>query len=101
MTNGPQRSRTTAAVIRMSEAFACHHAGPAGSFRERKLQLSVLVFRRIDDHLLVPGQVLVEPASLHVLELYHDDARGSPFAQCIETEFSHDRVELVLVDVIG
>src|ERR1700724_2505923 len=35
-------------------------------------QLSVLVLGRMDDHLLVPGQILIESAALYVLELHHD-----------------------------
>src|SRR5262245_13172728 len=100
--NGPKFSRATAAVIRMNDPLGERaRAVRRASFCERLLQLAILVLRRIDDHLLVPGHVLVEPGGLDVLELHHDGARLCPLAQLVEPDLADNGVEGIGVDIAG
>src|SRR5579883_2786659 len=95
--NWPKRSRATAAVICMSRPpSAC-----VTLLRVRILQLAVLILGRINDHLAVPGLVLVEARALHVLELNHDRPRHGPFAELVEPDLAHDGLEHILVNVGG
>src|SRR5436190_1696959 len=80
MTNGPDLSRTTAAVICIARTL----------FVERLFQLAVLVLWRIEDHLAMAGQILLEPVALHILELHQQHARGLPLAELVEVDLAHD-----------
>src|SRR5262245_49406459 len=91
MTNGPDLSRTTAALTCIDR----------GSLVERLLHFAVLVLRRIHDHLTMAGHVLLEPITPHVLELHEQQARGLPLAELVETDLAHDGIESVAVDVLG
>src|SRR5947207_15527311 len=91
MTNGPDLSRTTAAVTRIDRTLLV----------ERLFQLAVLVLRGIEDHLAMAGQILLEPVTLHVLELHEQHARVLPLAEFVEANLAHDGVESIAVDVLG
>src|SRR5437870_1959283 len=93
MLKSPKRSRATAAVI-------CMLRQSARLLRERILQVTVLVFRRVDDHLLVPGQELIEATSLNILKLHDNGARLRPFPQLVESDRSDNRTEFVVMDVV-
>src|SRR5215470_5908854 len=73
---------------------------PSDLFRERILQIARLVLRGIDDDLPSAGEILIQPAAVHVLELHHEEPRRRPFAAFVEADFSDDRLERVLVDVL-
>src|SRR6478609_2354830 len=89
--NGPNFSRATAAVICMKRF----------SLREWLVQLAVRIFGRIDDHLLVPGHILVKPVSGDVLKLHLNDTRIGPFTELVEFDLTDNRVERVGVDIGG
>src|SRR5262245_22668521 len=91
MTNGPDLSRTTAALTCIDR----------GSLVERLFQLAVLVLRRMHDHLTMATHVLLEPVTPHVLELHEQHARGLPLAQLVESDLAHDGVEGIAVDIFG
>src|SRR6185295_8361232 len=56
---------------------------------------------RIDDHLLVASHVLLQAGALNVLELHHDHPRVGPFAEFVEADIADDRLERVLVEIVG
>src|SRR5215831_939679 len=89
--NGPNLSRATAAVICMRRF----------SLREWLIQLAISVLGRIDDHLLVPGHVLVKPISGDALKLHHDDTCIRPFAELVEFDLADNRIERIGVDIGG
>src|SRR5437764_9789313 len=89
MLNGANLSRATAAVICIRAILLC----------EGLLEIAVLVLGRIDDHLLVPAQVLLDTAALHVLKLDHEYARLRPLAELVEPDLADDGVERVRMDV--
>ena len=80
----PESFRATAAVICMQTLF-----------REWIFQLAILVRGRMDDHLLVAGEILVEAAALYVLELDHDRSRIRPLAELVQPDLPDDGVERV------
>src|ERR1700732_3095346 len=90
MLKGPKFLCATAAVICIADLFP-----------ERIFELAVPVFRRIYDHLLVAGQILLEAAALHVLELPHDRTRLRPLAERIEPDLPDNGVEGAVMDVLG
>src|SRR5580692_1089756 len=107
MTNGPDLAPTTAASICMNYAsrslndvhllrITC-----CGLFGERVLQFAVLIFRRVKDHLLSGRAILIEIVAVDVLELHQQQPRLRPLAFLVEADVADDRIESVLVDVIG
>src|SRR5262249_40610900 len=87
----PKRSRATAAVICIAISRL---------LRKGRLQFAVLVLRRVDDHLLVAGQVLIEAAALNVLKLHDNGACLCPFAKLVEPDRSDNGAKFVVVDVL-
>src|SRR5262245_44038370 len=87
----PKRSRPPAAVIWI--AISRSHC-------KGRLQFAALVGLRVDDHLLVAGQVLIEAAALNVLKLHDNGACLGPFAKLVEPDRSDNGAKFVVVDVL-
>ena len=64
------------------------------------MQIARLVLCGIDDDLPSAGEILIQPAAVRVLELYHEEPRRCPFTAFVEFDFSDDGLEWVLVDVL-
>src|SRR5947208_15299712 len=85
----PNLSRATAAVTCINRNSFCNRRRASKALyrasedllRERLLLLTVLVFRRLDDDLLVTCHVILAFRALYVLNLHHAGSRSGGFTR--------------------
>jgi hypothetical protein len=71
------------------------------SLRERMLQLTVFIFRRIEDHGLSRCSILIEAIPIDILVLNHEKSRLRPLALCVEADFPNNGVKFTFVNVVS
>ena len=71
------------------------------SLRERMLQLTVFIFRRIKYHGLSRRPILIEVIPIDVLVLDHEKSRLCPLTLCVKADFPNNGVKLTFVNVVG